>query len=126
MSTSDDASPSLTRLLPPLTSCLDPVTGRPLATSDLIKLHFHRNSTNNVYSDPVTFKPFTPHTHIVFIANTGNVFAYESIERLCIKAKSWRDLITDEKFTRADIVNLQVQTAFFSSGEGLGVYKVSL
>ncbi|KAL7409476.1 hypothetical protein BDY24DRAFT_345205 [Mrakia frigida] len=85
----------------------NPVTGRPLATSDLIKLNFFRNSTSNICSDPVTFKPFGPHSHIVFLANTGNVFSYESIERLCIKAKSWRDLVNDEPFTRKDIVTIQ-------------------
>jgi peptidyl-prolyl cis-trans isomerase-like protein 2 len=103
--------PSLLPELIPEPSSLstDPVTGRPLTTSSLIKLNFFRNaSSENVYSDPVTFKPFTPHSHIVFIATTGNVFAYESIERLCIKAKSWRDLVSDEKFKRDDIVTLQV------------------
>ncbi|CDZ96367.1 peptidyl-prolyl cis-trans isomerase-like 2 [Phaffia rhodozyma] len=87
----------------------NPVTGRPLTTASLIKLHFFKNDTaeNKSYSDPVTFKPFTPHTHIVFVATTGNVFSYESVDRLCIKTKAWRDLITDEKFTRADIVTIQ-------------------
>lgn len=86
----------------------DPVTGRPLAATDLVKLHFFRNTTSNIPSDPVTFKPFTPHTHVVFLRNTGNVFAYESIERLCLKAKSLRDLVNDEPFVRADIITIQV------------------
>lgn len=86
----------------------DPVTGRPLATADLIKLKFFK-TPSGTYADPVTFKPFTPHTHIVFIASSGNVFAYDSIERLCIKTKSWRDLIDDSVFKREDIVTIQVR-----------------
>jgi hypothetical protein len=91
----------------------DPVTGRPLATSDLIKLNFFK-TPSGTYADPVTFKPFTPHTHIVFIASSGNVFAYDSIERLCIKTKSWRDLIDDSVFKREDIVTIQVRLSSFA------------
>ena len=41
------------------------------------------------------------------LKNTGNVFSWEAIDRLCIKAKSWKDLVNDEPFTRADIITLQ-------------------
>lgn len=57
--------------------------------------------------DPVTFKVFTDNTHIVALKNTGNVFAYDTVERLNIKAKMWRDLINEEEFTRKDIITLQ-------------------
>ena len=57
--------------------------------------------------DPVTYKVFTDNTHIVAILNTGNVFAHDTVSRLNIKAKMWRDLVTDEEFGRKDIVTLQ-------------------
>ena len=57
--------------------------------------------------DPVTYKVFTDNTHIVTLKNTGNVFAYDTIERLNIKAKMWRDLLNDQEFGRKDIITLQ-------------------
>ena len=57
--------------------------------------------------DPVTFKVFTDNTHIIALKNTGNVFAYDTVERLNIKAKMWRDLMSDEEFSRKDIITLQ-------------------
>lgn len=58
--------------------------------------------------------------HIVFLKNTvsfdkpdaqadiqGNVFDMASLQLLAIKSKSWRDLMTDEPFTRADIITIQ-------------------
>ena len=59
------------------------------------------------YVDPVTFKAFTNNTHIVALKNTGNVFAYDTIQRLNIKAKMWQDLVSNEEFSRKDIVVLQ-------------------
>jgi peptidyl-prolyl cis-trans isomerase-like 2 len=35
------------------------------------------------------------------------VFAYDTIERLNFKPKMWRDLVSDEEFTRKDIITLQ-------------------
>ena len=35
------------------------------------------------------------------------MFAWDTIERLNIKAKNWRDLVSDDEFTRKDIVTLQ-------------------
>lgn len=57
--------------------------------------------------DPVTFKVFTDNTHIVALKVSGNVFAYDTVERLNIKAKMWRDLVSDEEFSRKDIITLQ-------------------
>jgi len=59
------------------------------------------------YCDPVTFKVFTDNTHIVAIRTSGNVFAWDTIERLNVKPKHWRDLVGDEQFTRKDIITLQ-------------------
>ena len=55
----------------------------------------------------MTFKVFTDNTSIVALKNSGNVFAHDTVERLNIKAKMWRDLVTDEEFTRKDIITLQ-------------------
>jgi peptidyl-prolyl cis-trans isomerase-like protein 2 len=84
----------------------NPVDGQPLKSSDLIKLHFAKNDAGE-YVDPVTFKVFTDNTHIVALANTGNVFAWDTVERLNIKPKMWRDLVSDEEFGRKDIITLQ-------------------
>lgn len=57
--------------------------------------------------DPVTFKVLGDNTHIAAIGKSGNVFAYDTIERLNVKAKMWRDLVSDEEFGRKDIIVLQ-------------------
>ncbi|KAL8814087.1 MAG: hypothetical protein Q9191_008575, partial [Dirinaria sp. TL-2023a] len=57
--------------------------------------------------DPVTYKVFTDNTHIVALKPTGNVFAWDTVERLNIKAKNWKDLVSDEEFGRKDIITLQ-------------------
>lgn len=84
----------------------DPVTGVPLKSSDLVKLHYTKNDEGEMV-DPVTFKVFTDNTHIVALRISGNVFAYDTVERLNIKAKMWRDLVTDQEFSRKDIITLQ-------------------
>ncbi|KAE8229906.1 hypothetical protein CF326_g5106, partial [Tilletia indica] len=109
---------------------INPATGGKLSASDLIPLNFteRENASNGgnaepsksgsgglsttashevEYVDPVSFKVFNEHTHIVAIKTTGNVYAWETVDRLNIKAKHLRDLITDTPFTRADIIHLQ-------------------
>ncbi|GAB1196838.1 Peptidyl-prolyl cis-trans isomerase cyp8 [Aspergillus pseudonomiae] len=84
----------------------NPVDGTPLKNSDLIKLNIAKNESGD-YVDPVTYKVLTDNTHIVALRNTGNVFAWDTVERLNIKGKLWRDLVTDEEFGRKDIITLQ-------------------
>jgi len=72
----------------------------------LIKLTLAKNEDGD-YVDPVTFKILTDNTHIVALRNTGNVFSWDTVERLNIKGKLWRDLVTDEEFSRKDIITLQ-------------------
>ena len=57
----------------------------------------------------MTLKPFTSHTPLVAIRTSGNVFAKDTVDRLNIKANFWRDLVTDEPFTRKDIITIQVR-----------------
>jgi peptidyl-prolyl cis-trans isomerase-like protein 2 len=84
----------------------NPVDGSPLKSSELIKLTIAKNEDGD-YVDPVTFKILTDNTHIVALRNTGNVFSWDTVERLNIKGKLWRDLVTDEEFSRKDIITLQ-------------------
>ncbi|KAJ5745877.1 hypothetical protein N7520_011059 [Penicillium odoratum] len=84
----------------------NPVDGSPLKSSDLIKLTIAKNEEGE-YVDPVTYKVLTDNTHIVALRNTGNVFSWDTVERLNIKGKLWRDLVTDEEFSRKDIITLQ-------------------
>ncbi|KAJ5677737.1 uncharacterized protein N7477_003370 [Penicillium maclennaniae] len=84
----------------------NPVDGSPLKNSDLIKLTIAKNEDGD-YVDPVTYKPLTDNTHIVALRNTGNVFSWDTVDRLNIKGKLWRDLVTDEEFSRKDIITLQ-------------------
>ncbi|KAJ5160187.1 Peptidyl-prolyl cis-trans isomerase-like 2 [Penicillium canariense] len=84
----------------------NPVDGSPLKSSDLIKLTIAKNEDGE-YVDPVTYKVLTDNTHIVALRNTGNVFSWDTVERLNIKGKLWRDLVTDEEFSRKDIITLQ-------------------
>lgn len=86
---------------------------------------------------PVLNKVFTEFTHIVAVKTTGNVFCYEvisysfqvsslilwyflilhvnalrtqAIQELNIKPKNWKELLTDEPFTRNDLITIQVTT----------------
>lgn len=55
----------------------------------------------------MTYKVFTDNTHIVALRNTGNVFSWDTVERLNVKAKNFKDLVSDEDFKRSDIITLQ-------------------
>ena len=82
------------------------MTGQQLSVDDLINLKYAKNELGE-YVDPVTYKVFTNNSHIVAIKNTGNVFAYDTVERLNIKAKNWIDLVSGDEFLRKDIITLQ-------------------
>uniref|UniRef100_A0A5B7BCV8 Putative peptidyl-prolyl cis-trans isomerase CYP65 isoform X2 n=1 Tax=Davidia involucrata TaxID=16924 RepID=A0A5B7BCV8_DAVIN len=83
-----------------------PVTGAPLKQEDLIPLTFHKNSEGE-YHCPVLNKVFTEFTHIVAVKTTGNVFCYEAIKELNLKTKNWKELLTDEPFTKEDLITIQ-------------------
>ena len=63
-----------------------PITGKPLEVKDLVRLRAVRNTDGDLCC-PSTGKVFNDNTHIVAIRTTGNVFAYEAVETLNIKAK---------------------------------------
>lgn len=85
---------------------VNPINGTKLDAKSLIKLNFHKNSEGK-YHCPVMYKVFNDSSHIVAIKTTGNVFSFEAVEQLNLKAKSLKDLLTDEPFQRNDIVTLQ-------------------
>nr|XP_027204347.1 RING-type E3 ubiquitin-protein ligase PPIL2-like [Dermatophagoides pteronyssinus] len=85
---------------------IDPCTGEKIELKQLIKLNFHKN-TENRHHCPVLFKVFNENTHIVAIKTTGNVFSYEAVEQLNLKTNHLFDLITDQPFTKKDIIEIQ-------------------
>uniref|UniRef100_A0A3Q2V196 Peptidylprolyl isomerase (cyclophilin)-like 2 n=1 Tax=Haplochromis burtoni TaxID=8153 RepID=A0A3Q2V196_HAPBU len=80
-----------------------------LEAKSLIKLNLAKNNDGK-YHCPVLYNVFTNNSHIVANKVTGNVFSYEAVEQLNIKTKSFKDLLTDEPFTRKDIITLQDPT----------------
>ncbi|KAL6222694.1 hypothetical protein ACLB2K_006085 [Fragaria x ananassa] len=90
-----------------------PVTGAPLKQENLIPLNFHKNSDGE-FQCPVLNKVFTEYTHIVAVKTTGNVFCYEAIRELNIKTKNWKELLTDEPFSREDLITIQNPNALDS------------
>jgi len=99
------------------------VDGAPLKKKDLIKLNFTKSEENGDLVDPVTYKVFTDNTHIVAVRHGtyANVFAWDTVERMNVKAKMWRDLLDDEEFTRKDVITLQDPMA--GSGRDLSQFK---
>ncbi|GLH06849.1 hypothetical protein R5R35_011633 [Gryllus longicercus] len=87
----------------------NPVNGEPLDSKSLTKLNFYKN-TKGEYHCPVLYKNFTKQSHIVAIQTTGNVFSFEAVEQLNLKAKNWKDLLTDTPFQRKDIITIQDPT----------------
>lgn len=84
----------------------NPITGEKLEAKDLLKLNISKN-TKGEYQCPITYKVFNDHSHIVAIKTTGNVYSYDAIEELNFKPKYFKDLLTDVKFTRKDLITLQ-------------------
>lgn len=70
----------------------DPWSGAPLAVGELVPLHFHCNEAG-AYADPVTFRAFGPHTRLIVVRPTGNVYAWDTIHELCIRARHYVDLV---------------------------------
>jgi peptidyl-prolyl cis-trans isomerase-like protein 2 len=83
-----------------------PISGKQIDAKSLVKLNFCKNDEDE-YCDPVTMKVFNDHTHIAAIKGTGNVYAFETLETLNYKTKSLKDLLTDEPFTKADVITVQ-------------------
>lgn len=83
----------------------NPVSGEPMTSRDILRLNISQNAAGE-WQCPVTFKVFNDSSHIVAIRTTGNVFSYEAVAELNVKAKNWEDLLTGEAFCKKDIVTL--------------------
>merc|ERR1711862_233813 len=102
----------------------DPVTGEPLASSQLIKLNMAKSCNNNndnlgegeeednyEWECPILNKPFNDYSKVVAIKispNEANVYSYDAIHELNLKLKNYEDLISGVKFNKnKDIILLQ-------------------
>jgi len=84
----------------------NPVTGKPIKISDLIKLNFHKNEDGE-YTCPITYKTFTDNSYIIAIPETGNVFSYEAYDELNKKPKNFHDLLNNTLFDPENIIVIQ-------------------
>jgi peptidyl-prolyl cis-trans isomerase-like protein 2 len=84
----------------------NPITGEKMSMNEIIRLNMTKNA-DNVWHCPVTCKVFNNNTRIVAIKTTGNVFSYDAVSELNIKAKNYTDLLSGEKFVKSDIITLQ-------------------
>jgi peptidyl-prolyl cis-trans isomerase-like 2 len=109
----------------------DPVTGDEVTLKDIIRLNMEKNADGQWHwyanpfcrvcsyftsfimhfcsqkCSPVTNKVFTSSSHMVAIATSGNVYAFNAVNELNIKAKNFTDLISGEPFKKSDIITLQ-------------------
>lgn len=85
---------------------INPVTGKKLASKDLIVLNFAKDKEGN-FRCPVTYRVFTQTSIIVAIRPTGNVYSMEAVEELNLKRNHLKDLLTDTPFQKKDIIQLQ-------------------
>ncbi|PAA72314.1 hypothetical protein BOX15_Mlig030335g1 [Macrostomum lignano] len=85
---------------------VSPVTGEKMTRRDLVELHFHKNAEGR-YFCPVTYKVFTPSSHIVAIATSGNVYSKDAVDQLNVKPGNWQDLLDGKPFARSDIITIQ-------------------
>lgn len=83
----------------------NPLTGEPMSSKELIRLTWHKN-TDGKWHCPITFKVFNSNSRICAIRTTGNVYSMEAVEELNLKTKSFQDLLTDEPFSKKDIIKL--------------------
>jgi len=83
----------------------NPVSGESMTTRDIIRLNMAKNAAGE-WQCPVTFKVFNDSSHVVAVRTTGNVYSYDAVLELNIKAKNFEDLMTGEAFEKKDIVTL--------------------
>jgi peptidyl-prolyl cis-trans isomerase-like protein 2 len=87
----------------------NPVDGKPLSQSDLIRLNFSKNAKGE-YHCPITLKTFNEFSTIVAIPETGNVFSMQAYERFNKGPKNYKDILNDKPFDPAKIIILQDPT----------------
>ncbi|CAG2201154.1 RING-type E3 ubiquitin-protein ligase PPIL2-like [Mytilus galloprovincialis] len=88
---------------------VNPVNGEKMTAKDLIHLNFYKNKDDKFHC-PVTFQVFNQNSSIVAIKTTGNVFSKNAVAKLNLKPNHLKDLLSDEPFSKADIINIQDPT----------------
>lgn len=83
----------------------NPISGKPLKVSDLIKMKFYKNEKNN-YFCPITCKTFTNNIQLICIKETGNVYSYEAYKDLNEKENFYYDLIDNSAFKKENVIML--------------------
>ena len=83
-----------------------PITGKPLKLEDLVSLNFARNSRGR-FECPLSAKEFTDFTKIAAIKTTGNVYAFDVLETLCLRPGVLKDPLNDKDFILKDVIILQ-------------------
>lgn len=89
---------------------VDPVSGKPLSSRDVITLNMDKNEEGK-WQCPVLTKPFSSHSKIVAVrqpgTNEANVFSYEAYHELNVKGKNYEDLLSGVKFSpKRDVIIL--------------------
>lgn len=90
---------------------VDPVSGLPLKTSDLITLHVDVDEESGTWQCPVLTKHLTSHTKVVAVlqpdGKQANVYSFQAYHELNVKPKSYVDLTTSEPFhPKTDVIIL--------------------
>ena len=92
---------------------VDPITGVPMTSRDLIVLNMDRDESTGRWQCPVLNRPFTDRTAVVAIrqrppGNEANVYSREAYRELNVKAKNYLDLTSGKKFDpKVDVITLQ-------------------
>jgi peptidyl-prolyl cis-trans isomerase-like 2 len=80
--------------------------------SQLKKIIFHRNEATDAIICPITLRTLNENSRVVVVKKTGNVFSYEAIKLMLDdaekhKLREMRDPLTDDPFTKEDIITIQ-------------------
>lgn len=83
-----------------------PITGHKLLPSALASIKFHYSNEETLPDCPITGKVFNDNTKVIANVKSGHVYYAEVVYELNIKAKNYKDLVTDEVFQQSDLVVL--------------------
>uniref|UniRef100_A0A1I8FFP4 PPIase cyclophilin-type domain-containing protein n=1 Tax=Macrostomum lignano TaxID=282301 RepID=A0A1I8FFP4_9PLAT len=93
-----------------------PRHGEKMTRRDLVELHFHKNAEGR-YFCPVTYKVFTPSSHIVAIATSGNVYSKDAVDQLNVKrGKLAGPAAMASRSPASDIITIQDPMNFDQAG----------
>ncbi|EDO06569.2 Cyclophilin type peptidyl-prolyl cis-trans isomerase/CLD family protein [Babesia bovis T2Bo] len=86
----------------------NPVTGEPLSQDELIPLIFTRDDDNELQC-PLSYKRFTPSSHVVVVKTSGYVYAYATLKEVSAKQPgcAMQDPMTGETFSKKDLITIQ-------------------